>query len=73
MIHHGTDGLSRGDTNDIATSGVYLSSMVPLHLSSMERSPKLLEWIKYWVELPDLHILSSEGWFTDAHSLMNFI
>jgi hypothetical protein len=68
MIHQGKDGLSQGDTNGLATSGVYLSSILPLHLSEAERAPKLLELIKDWVALPELHILSLEGWFTDAHT-----
>jgi hypothetical protein len=51
MIHQGTDGLSRGDTNGLATSGVSLSIPVLLHLSATKRAPKLLEWIKDWEEL----------------------
>jgi hypothetical protein len=42
MIHQGADGLSRGDTNGLATSGVFLSSMTPFHLSAMERASKFL-------------------------------
>jgi hypothetical protein len=31
MIHQGTDGSSRGYTNGLATSSVYLSRMLPRH------------------------------------------
>jgi hypothetical protein len=55
-------------TNGLATIGVSWSSMVSFHLSATERAPQLLEWIKGWLELPDLQILNPEGWFTEAHS-----
>jgi hypothetical protein len=57
-----------GGTNGLASSGVSLSSMLPLRLSATDQDPKLLEWIKDWVELPNLQIISPEGWFTKAHS-----
>jgi hypothetical protein len=41
MIQQGTDGLSRGEENGLATGGLSLGGMVPLHLSATERSPKL--------------------------------
>jgi hypothetical protein len=36
MIQQGTDGVSRGDENGPATSGVTLSVMVTLHLQACE-------------------------------------
>jgi hypothetical protein len=53
-----------GGTHILATSGVSLDSMFPLHLSATERAPNLLELIMDRVALPELQILSSEGWFT---------
>jgi hypothetical protein len=41
MIQQGTDSLSQGEENGLATGGLSSGGMVPLHLSSMERSPKL--------------------------------
>jgi hypothetical protein len=36
MIQQGTDGISKGDDNGPATSGVALSGMVPLYLGTCE-------------------------------------
>jgi hypothetical protein len=48
MIQQGTDGLSRGEENGLATCGLYLGGMVPLHLNAIERSPALKDWIRGW-------------------------
>jgi hypothetical protein len=48
MIQEGTDGLSRGEENGIATCGMSLRGMVTLHPSAMERSPMLGDWIRGW-------------------------
>jgi hypothetical protein len=39
MIQQGTNSLSQGEENGLATRGLSLGGMVPLHLSAMERSP----------------------------------
>jgi hypothetical protein len=68
MIQKGTDGLSRGDDNGSATSGVALSGMVPFHLDPCERSPLLLNWLEDWCDLSNkFKVLEPEGWFTQAH------
>jgi hypothetical protein len=37
-------------------------SFIPLHLSALERSPPLLEWIKSWAG-PSVEALAPEDWF----------
>jgi hypothetical protein len=41
IIQQGTDGLSRGEENGLATGGLSLGGMVSLHLSATDRSPKV--------------------------------
>jgi hypothetical protein len=48
MIQQGTDGLSRGEENGLATCGLSLGGMVPLHLNAIERSPALKDCIRGW-------------------------
>jgi hypothetical protein len=47
MIAEGGDGVSRGSLNEGVMLGVSMLSFIPLHLSALERSPPLLEWIKF--------------------------
>jgi hypothetical protein len=41
MIQQGSDGLSRGEENGLATGGLSFGGKVPLHLIATERIPKL--------------------------------
>ena len=41
MIEQGTDGLSRGDLSEGVMRGQRMLGFVPLHLTVIERSPKL--------------------------------
>jgi hypothetical protein len=62
MIQQGTGGLSRGDENGSATSGVALSGTKPLHLVACERSPFLLNWLEDWCDLGNnFEVLEPEG------------
>jgi hypothetical protein len=69
MIQQGTDGLSRGGENGLATCGLSLGGMVSLHLSARERSPGLEECILgWWNTGRNLEVLKPREWFTTAHS-----
>jgi hypothetical protein len=58
MIQQGTYGLSRGDDNGPATSGVTLSGMFLLHLGACEINPRMLHWLEDWYDLgKDLKVL----------------
>ena len=74
MIAQGTDGLSRGDLNEGVMRGDGILSFVPLHLSALERQPKLEGWIRSFV-LParlreEVIFLNHEGWFERAHDIV---
>jgi hypothetical protein len=69
MIQQGTDGLSRGEENGLATCGLSLGGMMPLHLSARDRSPGLEEWILGWWDTGrELEVLEPRDWFTTAHN-----
>jgi hypothetical protein len=73
MIQQGTDGLLRGEENGLATCGMALGGMVPLHLSATSRSAVLEYWIHGWAYTGrKLEVLESRGWFTSAHRLGSF-
>jgi hypothetical protein len=65
MIQQGNDGLSRGKENGIATCGLSLVGMVPLHLSATARSAMREDWIHGWTDKGrKLEVLEPRGWFT---------
>eukprot|EP00980_Cylindrotheca_fusiformis_P026387 scaffold16048_cov85-Cylindrotheca_fusiformis.AAC.1 len=68
MIASGADGGSRGDLNQGAMAGVPILTYVPLHLSAVERSDSVEEWIRSWWgdTLGELKTLKPEGWFDEA-------
>jgi hypothetical protein len=69
MIQQGTGGLSRGGENGLATCGLSLGGIVPLHLSARERSPGLEEWILgWWNTGRNVEVLEPRDWFTTAHN-----
>jgi hypothetical protein len=73
MIQQGTDGLSRREENGLATCGLSLGGMVPLHLSVRERSPGLEEWILgWWNTGRNLEVLEPRDCFTTAHNPGDF-
>ena len=63
MISQGADGLSRGLIKEGSISGEYIMSFLPLHLSALKCSDKLLEWIKSWWEKGNEVPLTPEYWF----------
>jgi hypothetical protein len=73
MIQQGTDGLSRGEENGLATCGMSVGGMVPLHLSATERSAMLEDCICGWEDTGrKLEVLELRGWFILAHQLGSF-
>jgi hypothetical protein len=65
MIQQVTAGLSRGEENGPATSGVALSVMVPLCLGAYECTPLLLNWLEDWCDLGNsFTVLELDIWFT---------
>ena len=69
MIDQGTDALSRGDLCEGVMVGQEMITFVPLHLSALERSPDLLDWIRSWVPAKDLEVLTYEDWFLRGHGV----
>ena len=49
MILIGIDGVSRGNMNAGVMAGADMLSYVPLHLSSLQRSPSLRGWLEEWI------------------------
>lgn len=64
MIECGVDGASRSDLSTGVMRGTPMLEYVPLHLSALERSDSLLDYIKSWLP-PHLLVksLSPEEWF----------
>ena len=74
MIEQGTDGLSRGDFNTGVMKGQTILSFVPIHLTCLERSPQLKDWIGKFV-LPaegegGINFLTVEDWFERGHDIV---
>ena len=67
MIKSGIDGLSRGDKAEGISLGIPLGAFIPIHLSPLERSSSVQNWIDSWWDIESfgkLHKLSPEEWFT---------
>lgn len=66
MIASGIDGLSRGDFNTGVMAGEKMLNFVPLHLSAVDRSSTLLNWIHGWVGVGSagrkVSYLSPDSW-----------
>jgi hypothetical protein len=75
MVAEGADGGSRGDLNQGVMAGQPILDFVPLHLSALERSDKVEEWIRSWwdEERGELLTLSPEGWFDEGQKEGNFL
>ena len=66
MIAQGTDGVSRGFLGEGIMSGESMTSFIPIHLSAVGRSPKLMDWITDWSN-PDIIHLQPSDWFDVGH------
>ena len=73
MIRQGTDGLSRGDMYEGIMRGDSMLSHIPLHLSALERSPRLLTWVQSWCcqfSKNKLEVLTPTDWFERGHDIL---
>jgi hypothetical protein len=68
MIRQGGDGVSRGSLNEGVMAGEDMLSFIPLHLSAIERSTTLLDWIRSWTG-SGLEVLSPTDWFQKGHDI----
>jgi hypothetical protein len=66
MLAKRPDGLSPGLLNEGVMPGESIISSVPFHLSAVDRSPAIIEWVHYWVD-EEVLLLSPEGWFEQGH------
>jgi hypothetical protein len=75
MVAEGADGGSRGDLNQGVMAGQPILDFIPLHLSALERSPGLEDWIRSWWddERGELVRLTPEGWFDEGQQEGNFL
>lgn len=68
MIVQGTDGISRGRTNEGVMAGEMILSFIPTHLSAIDRSPKVWDWIVSWIGQQAL-LLKPIEWFERGHDI----
>ena len=68
MIAEGGDGVSRGLLNEGVMAGEDILSFIPLHLSAIERSPTLVDWLKTWVG-QKLEVLTPMDWYEKGHDI----
>ena len=77
MIESGIDGLSRGDKFEGIARGVPMLNYVPIHLSPIERSPILKDWLEEVIwdsdALGRLEFLTSDDWFKNMGKQGNFV
>ena len=69
MITQGADGLSRGALNEGVMNGEDLMTFLPFHLSALQRSIKLLEWVNSWIG-SDAILLQPKDWFQRGHDII---
>ena len=71
MIAQGTDGESRGFLGEGIMAGEMMKTFIPIHLSALERSPKLFSWIVSW-STTSLLMLEPRDWFDVGHDVDGF-
>jgi hypothetical protein len=69
MIMQGTDGCLRGSLLEGVMAGANMLTFVNLACSGIERHLPLLNWVRSWMERPDLEPLTLEGWFEEGHGI----
>ena len=69
MIAQGTDGLSRGQLNEgVMNGGSVMRDFVPLHLSALDRTSGLPQWVDSWAGSTPL-VLTPTDWFERGHDI----
>ena len=66
MIACGSDGLSRGATNEGIMNGEDFLSFLPLHLSAIDRSSDLKNWVLDWTKRSKVIFLSPEDCLSEV-------
>ena len=69
MKAQGTDGFSRGSLKEGIATGLSMLSFIPLHLSAVERSPEIEDWVRAWFPGKEVELLKPEDWFERGHDL----
>ena len=69
MINQGTDGVSRGNMMEGVLTGRKMLTYIPIHLSAIERSNKLLTWVRTWCGNESLTPLSPTDWLWRGQGL----
>jgi hypothetical protein len=70
MICQGIDGLLRGDFSTGAMTGSPMLSFIPLHLSALQHSTRVLPWVQSWCSTADIQPLSPNDWFERGHGIL---
>ena len=73
MIAQGTDGLSRWDHLEGVMQGRSIIDFIPLHLSALDRSPGLWNWLFDSFGQTKPTFLDPKGWFSVGHTNGNFV
>ena len=77
MIEQGTDGLSRGTHSQGVMRGMAMKAFIPLHLTALERSSSLAEWVEsWWPERDGEHLqwhVDPADWFDRCHTKGNHV
>jgi hypothetical protein len=68
MKVQGSDGLSRGNLNVGVMAGKKMLEFVPIHISALDRTPKLKPWLDSFID-ESAEYLTPEGWYTRGHDL----
>ena len=69
MIDQGTDGLSRGMLLGGVLTGKPMLDYIDLAKGALHRFPPLLNFVKNWIDCPNLEALTPEQWFVEAHGI----
>jgi hypothetical protein len=69
MKAQGTDGVSRGQMKEGVSAGLSMMSFIPFHLSALDRSPPIREWITSWLG-EGAEFLEPKDWFERGHDTL---
>ena len=72
MIAQGGDGLSRGATNEGVMNGENYLLFIPFHLSAIDCSPQIKEWLISWASNQKLTFLTPDDWFQKGHNIIGW-
>ena len=73
MQAQGTDGLSRGNLDSGVLQGTHMLSYVPLHVSALDREPRLQDWVQSWFGVTPFSWLQPFDWFHTGHHILHAV